>query len=159
MKIRNYLLSITVLLLLVCSASAQKVTGVWRSDSAASTGPKAEVQKRTQPSMYFFTKSHYSIIFVNSDSPRSTDDPKKMTVEQLNNAYVDEFTANAGSYDLKGDVITLHPAVAKSPAYMAGGNWISYKVKAAGNTMTLTEVATKDGPMKEPRILTFTRIE
>lgn len=160
MTFRNYLLSMTVLLTLVSAASAQRVAGVWRLDSVTSTDGKASrTTKTTQPSMYLFTKSHYSIIYVASDKPRSTDDPKKMTVDQLNDVYVNSFVANAGTYAVMGGKLTFKIMVAKSPTYMSGGNWVTYKAKIVGNTMTLVEDSDKDGPIKDPDTLTLTRVE
>ena len=55
---RNYVLSIAVLLMLTCAVSAQRLTGVWRLDEIKTTGTGAQTFKMTQPGMYFFTKSH-----------------------------------------------------------------------------------------------------
>ena len=159
MTIRNFLLSAAVILMLSFVASSQKVMGVWRLDEVKTTGTNGSTNKITQPSMYLFTKSHYSIIYVNSDKPRSTDDPSKMTVGLLNQTYVDDFVANAGTYDLTGGKLTFHVMVAKSPTYMSGGNWVSFSVKVIGNTMTMTSVGSNSGPATNPATLTFTRVE
>src|SRR6478672_5679352 len=106
MNIKNYVLSIVVLFVLACAAGAQRIQGVWRLDSVTSTGTSAQTVKSTQPSMYMFTKGHYSIIHVNGDKPRSTDDPKNMTADQLRDVYVTSFVANAGTYEVKNGKLT-----------------------------------------------------
>jgi len=42
---------------------------------------------------------------------------------------------------------------------MARANWISYTVKIDGQAMTLTGTATNEGPIKNPQIMTLTRID
>lgn len=157
--IRNYVLCIAVILVLSCAVSSQQLKGVWRLDEIKTTGTDGQTTKMTQPSMYLFTKSHYSIIYVRGDKPRSTDDPAKMTAAQLLDVYVSSFIANAGTYDLKAGTLTTKVMVAKSPTYMQGGNWTSYKVKVTGNHLTLTTTATNGGPVKDPTTYTLTRVE
>ncbi|MBV9216248.1 MAG: hypothetical protein JO053_08735 [Acidobacteria bacterium] len=157
--IRNYVLLTLALLVFASAANAQKLTGVWSLNEVKTSGTGAETRKMTQPSMYLFTKRHYSIIFVNGDKARSSDPASKMTAEQLYNTYVDGFIANAGTYDVKSGTLTMHVMVAKSPSFMAGGNWVSYKVSIKGNTMTLVDLADNTGPDKEPSTYTLTRVE
>jgi len=156
---KNYVLMIAALLTLTAAAGAQRVTGVWQLNEIVRTGADAKTYKMTQPSMYLFTKSHYSIIYVDSDQPRSMDDPQKMTAEQLYKTYVDDFIANAGTYDVSRGKLTFKVMVAKSPSYMKGGNWVAYKVKVVGNAMTLVSDSDNDGPVKNPTTLKFTRVE
>jgi hypothetical protein len=42
---------------------------------------------------------------------------------------------------------------------MAREHWISYTVKVSGPTMTLTAAATNEGPIKNPQIMTLTRLD
>jgi hypothetical protein len=42
---------------------------------------------------------------------------------------------------------------------MARANWISYTVKINGKTMTLTATATNEGPIKNPQLMTLTRLD
>ena len=157
--IRNYVLGMAVILVVCCSASAQKLTGVWRLDEIKTTGTNGQTFKMTQPSMYLFTKTHYGIIRVDSDKPRSTDDPEKMTAAQLLDIYVDSFVANGGTYEMKGGTLTMKIMVAKSPSFMQAGTWVSFSVKVAGQSMTLTSTASNNGPSKDPTTYTLTRVE
>ena len=157
---RNYVLSIVVLLMLTCAVSSQRLTGVWRLDEIKTTGTGGQTFKMTQPGMYFFTKSHYSIVRVDSDKPRSTDDPTKMTAAQLLDVYVDSFVANAGTYDIKAGKLTMKVMVAKSPTFMQAGTWVSFNVKFTGKTMTLTSVGSNtNATITNPTTYTLTRVE
>ena len=53
----------------------------------------------------------------------------------------------------------MKTTTAKNPAFMARANWISYTVKINGPTMTLTATATTEGPIKNPQIMTLTRLD
>jgi hypothetical protein len=53
----------------------------------------------------------------------------------------------------------MKTTIAKNPAFMARANWISYTAKIDGRTMTLTGTATNEGPIKDPQVMTLTRIE
>ena len=157
--IRKYLLCVTMLLMLGGIANSQRLAGVWRLDEVKTTGTSGQTTKFTQPNMYLFTKGHYSIIRVEGDKPRSTDDATKMTSDQLVDVYVRSFVANAGTYEMKGDTLTMKVMIAKSPTFMQPGHWISYSVKLTGDKLTLTSIATEEGPTKEPSTFTLTRVE
>ena len=161
MTIRKYVLSIAVILMMSCAVSSQRLAGVWRLASVTTTGPNGKTSQSTQPSMYLFTGTHYSIIYVNSDKPRSTDDSDKMTAAQLLETYVDGFVANAGTYDIKAGKLTMHIMVAKSPTFMQGGNWVAYTVKVTGKTMTLVSAGSSlsTAPITTPTTWTLTRVE
>jgi len=157
MTTKRWLLGILVILAVSGGVSAQRVAGVWKLDELTSTANGTKTI--TQPSMYLFTKTHYSIIYVSSDSPRSTDDVATMTADQLRDVFVKSFTANAGTYDIKAGKITLRPMVAKSPTFMTAGNWNTLKITVKGNSMTLVSDSNNEGPAKAPTTFKLTRVE
>ena len=157
--IRNFVLGLSVILVLSGFAAAQEVAGAWRLDEATMPGPDGKIAKFTNPNIYLFTKGHFSIIRVEGDKPRSTDPWMEMTRDQLIDAYIKQFTASGGTYDMKGSTLTMKTTIAKNPAFMARANWISYTVKVNGKTMTLTATATNEGPMKNPQMMTLTRLD
>jgi hypothetical protein len=159
MKARKWFLGMFVVIALSGAASAQKVAGVWKLDEITSTGTGGSTEKLTQPSMYLFTKSHYSIIYVSSDKPRATDDASTMTADQLRDVFVQSFIANAGTYDVKAGKITLTPTVAKSPTYMKAGTWNRMNVTVKGNSMTLVSDSSNNGPSTNPTTFKLTRVE
>ena len=60
------------ILLLPLTASAQSIEGVWRAAEVVIGGGPDEGRHTTdvQPSLYFFTKSHYSVMLVHGWEPR-----------------------------------------------------------------------------------------
>ena len=157
--IKKFVLGISVLLVLSGVAAAQKVAGAWRLDEIKTTGADVKSGKFSQPNMYLFTKGHFSIIRIEGDKPRSTDNWTTMTPDQVIDTFIKQFTASGGTYDMKGDTLTMKTTIAKSPGFMARANWIAYTVKIDGQTMTLTGTATNEGPIKNPQIMTLTRID
>jgi hypothetical protein len=158
-----FVLFITAMMSVSASAQAKSgVEGVWQLSEMSGTGPdgKVETEKATQPSMYLFTKNHYSIIYVASDKPRMVmEDFNKATKEDLIATFVKQFVANAGTYDVKADKLTFHPMVAKSPGYMKEGTWSTMSMKVSGNTLTLISHSSNSGPSKNPATVKLTRIE
>ena len=159
---RVVLAGVFIAIMLGSSAIAQskksRIEGVWRLDEMTADG---KTEKLTQPSMYFFTKKHYSIIYVSSDAPRPIlPDIAKATADELRAIYVDSFVANAGEYDISKDgKISFWPKVAKHPGYMRDGNYNTSTFKITGNTMTMTTESANNYPVKTPTTSKFTRIE
>jgi hypothetical protein len=157
--IKNFVLGMSLILVLSGFAVAQKVAGAWRLDEVKMTGTDVKASKFSNPNIYLFTKGHFSIIRIEGDKPRSTESWTTMTPEQVIDTYVKQFTASGGTYEMKGDTLTMKTTIAKNPGFMARANWISYTVKIDGQTMTLTGTATNEGPIKNPQIMTLTRID
>jgi hypothetical protein len=155
--IKNFVLGLFVILMLSGFAAAQDVAGAWRLDEI--NGADGKTAKFTNPNIYLFTKGHFSIIRIEGDKPRSTDPWMEMTREQVIDAYIKQFTASGGTYDMKGRTLTMKTTIAKNPAFMARANWISYTVKFTGQTMTLTAATTNEGPIKNPQVMTLTRLD
>lgn len=157
--IKNFVLGISLILVLSGVAAAQKVAGAWRLDEIKTTGTDAKSVKFSQPNMYMFTKGHFSIIRIEGDKSRSTDDWQAMTREQVIDTYIKQFSASSGTYEIKGNTLTMKTTIAKNPGFMARANWISYTVTINGSTMTLTAAATNEGTIKNPQIMTLTRLD
>jgi hypothetical protein len=109
--------------------------------------------------MYLFTKTHYSIIFVSSSEPRPDIDVSKATAEELRTVFVNNFIANAGTYEVKGGKLTMRPIVAKSPSFMQPGTFSTMSVKIEGDMMTLVSDSSNTGPSTNPSTFKLKRIE
>jgi len=157
--IKNFVLGISLMLVLSGFAAAQEVAGAWRLDEATLPGPDGKTAKFSNPNIYLFTKGHFSIIRIEGDKPRSTDSWTTMTPEEVIDTYIKQFTASGGTYEMKGNTLTMKTTIAKNPGFMARANWISYTVKLNSQTMTLTATATNEGPIKNPQIMTLTRLD
>src|SRR5947208_1744153 len=109
---RTFLLALLIASVMSVSAFAQSkgVEGVWQLSEIAMTGKYAMTMKVTQPSVYIFTRTHYSKMYVGTDKPRLVlDDYSKATRDELLGIFVDGFEASAGTYEVKADKLTLHP--------------------------------------------------
>lgn len=71
-----------------------------------------------QPSLDIFTKSHYSLVFVNGYAARPALSATPTPAEQL--AAWQPLAAQAGSYKLEGDKLILTQIVSKDPNAMTG---------------------------------------
>ena len=159
-----FVLGLLMTAVMSISAFAQAragVEGAWQlTEIVMAMGKDNMTMKVTQPSMYLFTKTYYTKIYVASDKPRPVlDDYSKATQEQLLAIFVDGFDANAGTYEIKADKLTLHPTVAKSPSDMKEGSWSSYSIKISGDTITLTPESSNTGPSKKSITFKLTRVE
>ena len=112
---------IAALLIAFCPAiaMAQSLEGVWRVDEFVVGGGEDEGRHTTdiQPGLYFFTRSHYSRMFIRAWEPRALLGEPPTDEERL--AAYTPFIANAGRYEVEGSTITFVPSVAKSPNRMA----------------------------------------
>src|SRR5260370_13618181 len=110
---RRPTLSVAVLGLLLLSAdtrvaraaSDNPLVGVWRVDAG-----------QTAAGMYMFTSTHYSMVAATTDRP-DISDASKATADELR-AMWGPMLANAGPYDIEGDLLTIRPIVAKIPLVM-----------------------------------------
>jgi len=136
------------------------IEGVWQLTEITVIAGGGMTMKVTQPSVYIFTKTHYSKIYIGSDKARPVlDDYSKATREQLLSIFVQGFDANAGTYEVKAGKLTLHPIVANSPSDMKEGAWSTYSMKIGDNTITLAPEGSDAGPAKKAVTFKLTRVE
>jgi hypothetical protein len=142
------------------------IKGVWKRVSTVTTGATPSNVTNWSPNVYIYTDRHYSHIF-ESDGMRRPPlappkDPNKLTdAEKLaqREAWA-PFTANGGTYEVKGNSVIHHQMVSKVPAPAAGYAAETLagfeSVKIEGNTMVRT-AKTADG--KGVVTTTFMRVE
>jgi Lipocalin-like domain len=87
--------------------------------------------------MYIFTGKHYSMMFATTDRPQ-IDDTSKATADELR-AMWGPMAANAGTYDVSGNLVTIKPIVAKIPVVMKPGANEVYAFRVEGNMLSLTQ--------------------
>jgi hypothetical protein len=154
--------SLTIALLTGAAGAELKptpLTGAWRVTEIKRTGPNARTIANPQPGLLIFTGSHYSLMIIESDQPRTAPaDEQKATAAELLAVWA-PFTAASGTYEISGDMLTTRPAVAKNPPVMAKGSVQLNTFKIEGNTLKLTRVRNGDNPVANPVTITFTRVE
>ena len=109
-----------------------------------------------QPGLLLFTGRYYSYTFVTSEGPRAALPIGPATPEVLVNAW-NPFTANAGTFETRGDVMTRRPLVAKSPAAMASGAFNEYTFRMSADTMWVTPTRTESGDIRAATTVRYIR--
>jgi hypothetical protein len=87
--------------------------------------------------LYIFTGTHYSSMFAAKDRPQ-IDDTNKATADELR-AMWGPMAANAGTYEISGNLVTIKPIVAKIPVVMQPGANEVYAFRIEGNILSLTQ--------------------
>jgi hypothetical protein len=96
-----------------------------------------------QAALYLFTPTRYSMVLAATDRPDIAD-MSKATADELR-AMWGPLLANAGTYEVSGDLITIHPLVAKIPVVMKPGANEVYRFRIEGKTLTLRQVRNARG--------------
>jgi hypothetical protein len=138
-------------------ATATPLDGVWKITEVITTGANAATNATPQPSLIIFARGHYSFVSVSGTQPRPTypppNDPSKLTdaeklarFEQWN-----PFTANAGTFEVKGTTLTRRPVVAKNVTVMTTNPPTVQEFKLEGSTLWLISKSAADQPASETR--------
>jgi Lipocalin-like domain len=146
---KSLILSLILMAALGAAVAADSpLVGVWQLDSGTSA----------QAGLYLFTPTHYSMVLAATDRP-DVADTNKATADELR-AIWGPLLANAGTYDISGDLITIHPAVAKFPVVMKAGANEVYRFHGEGKTLTLQQVRNARGvTVAQAAMLKFIRVE
>lgn len=143
--------------------TASSVEGIWKIAESVTTGANATTIASPQPSLLIFGRGHYSWVSLSGTAPRAAvadaKDPAKLTdaekiarFEQWN-----PLTAQAGTYEIKGTMMTRRPIVAKNVSVMTGPAIVS-EVRLEGSTLWLTTKSTAGAPASETRVK-LTRVQ
>jgi Lipocalin-like domain len=133
--------------------------GVWQAAEVTCSGPAGPTTFKPGPNLTIFAGRHYSRIDIQTEKPRPVlANPANATAEELREVWAPLF-AEAGTYELKENLITLQPSVAKNPAAMAPGVSIVYSYNLEGDTLTLTAQRDRSGPVANPFTVKLRRIE
>ena len=166
---KRYALSIALCLLIASGGFAQTKTpveGVWKIAERVvpGTNPRAKgvaITYKNLPSLIIFTRGYYSQVYLSDDEPRAAlprpKDTQNLTDIEKIARYESwrPFFANAGSYEIKGSALILHPSVAKNPNQM-NGRWPALEFKLDGPNMLWLIPATESSI--EP-VIKLTRVE
>jgi hypothetical protein len=141
--------------------TSRSIEGVWQAVEVTTSGPV----KRTitipepRPNLVVITAKHYSRVQVEAEGARPViRDATKATADELRAAW-GPFYAEAGTYDLTGNVITLRPVAAKNPAAMTPGAFTTWSFTMENDTLRVTTERNQDGPVANPVTVTLVRVE
>ena len=139
----------------------ESLQGVWRIVEATITGPAARtIPFAERPNLTIITARHYSRVEVQADGPRPPlADVAKASADELR-AVWGPFVGEAGTYEIApGGLITMRPIASKNPAVMGPGVFITYAYKLDGDTLSLTQQRSQNGPFAAPFTLKLVRVE
>lgn len=131
--------ALAALVLTACERSdgpESPIEGAWKVASIHVTGPDSANTTTVQPSLYLFEDKHYSIMRVTGNQPRALAAKDSATDAEKLAAY-NSFIANTGTYEVADSALTIHPIVARSPNFMAGGVDKFY-FRVSGDTLWLS---------------------
>lgn len=162
--IKSLFALLTVTLLSGHGISAQpkagSIQGVWQVVEVTIPGPEARtIVFSGRPNLTIITAKHYSRVEVQADGPRPIPaDVSKATADELR-AVWGPFVAEAGTYEVTGDLITMRPIASKNPAVMGPGVFITYAYKLEGDTMSVTQQRNEKAPFANPVTFKLVRVE
>ena len=135
-------------IIVAASAADSPLVGAWQLEGGQSG----------QAGLYFFTPTRYSMTMAATNRPDLVD-ISKATADELR-AIWGPLLANAGSYEIAGDLMTIHPLVAKFPVVMKPGATEVYQFRIEGKTLTLRQVRNARGvAVDSAPTLKFVRVE
>jgi hypothetical protein len=158
LSIASAMLLLAMIATLTANDSRAAFEGVWRTAEVLVPGPSPQTYKPVA-TLAIFHGRHYSRVEVHSEGPRAVlKDPAAASADELR-AVWGPFVAEAGTFDLSGDVVTMQALVAKNPAAMASGANSVYTYQRNGDTLTLTQTRTSAGPSAVPITIKLVRVE
>src|SRR5262249_6669359 len=132
---------------LASAAPASALEGVWQV---------MKISGQRLAGVYIFAGSHYSMMAATTDRPEIDD--ARATANELR-AVCGPMLGNAGTYEISGNQITIHPIVAKFPRVMKAGAYEIYSFQIEDKTLTLTQVRNTRGPVERGTVAKLVRVE
>ena len=139
----------------------ESIQGVWQAVEVTITGQGARTITIPQPrpNLTILTAKHYSQLHDDAERPRPVlANAATASADELRAAW-GSFAGDAGTYEIAGNVITMRPVVAKNPAAMAPGAFISYSYTLDGNTLRVTQQRNQNGAIANPVTIKVVRVE
>lgn len=140
------------------TSSNSGLVGVWRATVVAVRGSNSTTTNTSPPaSLFIITRSHYSQIFEMGDVGRADFAAARPTDAEKIVAF-DAFAANAGTYQVRGNMLILQPLVAKRPRPTAGYSTIPHEFTIRGDTLFTVDRGYSGSGPREFRV-TWNRID
>ncbi len=136
------------------------IQGVWQVVQVTMTGPVARTFAipEPRPNLTIITTKHYCRVAVEADSPRMPVDVPHASADELR-AVWGPFAGECGTYEVKGNLITMHPVAAKNPAVMAPGAFTTWMYTMDHDTLVVTAKGNQKGPVANPVTIKAVRAE
>jgi len=118
------------------SATGTPLMGAWRVTEMADANGSPITS--TQPSLYVFTKQHYSFVRMNGVKPMPEYPSNDKATDADKVAVFNMLYMNSGTYTVTGNKLATKALVAKSK-FAIGGAGNQYDFAATGNSLVLTQ--------------------
>ena len=136
--------------LALSQGSTAPIDGVWKIAEVVTTGANPATNTSPQASLIIFARGHFSWLSVGGTTPRKqsaaaatpgklTDADKVARYEEWN-----PFTANTGTFEIKGSTLMRRMLVAKNVGVMSSTTPNVHEFKLEGDTLWLTGPAPGD---------------
>jgi hypothetical protein len=147
----------------LAAGKAPSIEGVWKITNLTATGANPTTNPSPQASVYIFSHGHYSVVADSGPAPRtaaSVKDPANPTDAEKLAKYQEwaAVTAQAGTYEVKGAILTRLPTVAKNVSVIGPAGKAESEIKLTGDTLLMISKAPAGQPAREQR-LTLTRVK
>jgi len=142
-------------------AQSHSIQGVWQAVEVTIPGPTKQTITVPEPrqNLSLITARHYSRVQVEAETARPVvADVTKASADELRAAW-GPFYAEAGTYDISGNLITLRPVAAKNPAAMTPGAFTTWSFTMERNTLRVTAERNQNGAIADPVTVTLVRVE
>jgi hypothetical protein len=145
MNTRLLLVLLSVGFLASAGAEAQtrtgSIQGVWQVVEVRMSGPNPATITipEPRPNLTIITARHYIQVHVEGEGG--------------------PFAGEAGTYDIKGNLITMRPIAAKNPAVMTHGAFSTWSFTLTGDTLLITAERNQNGPVANPVTVKAVRVE
>ena len=137
------------------------IQGVWQAVEVTISGPVKQTITipEPRPNLTVITARHYSRVQVETEGARpAVADVTKASADDLRAAW-GPFYAEAGTYEVSGNAITLRPVAAKNPAAMTPGAFTTWSYRLDGGTLWVTAERNQNGPIANPVTVKSVRVE
>ena len=137
------------------------IQGVWQVVEVRMSGPTASTITiaEPRPNLTVITGKHYCRVQVEAEGPRPViADIANASADQLRATW-GPFAGEAGTYEVSGNIITMHPIAAKNPAAMKPGAFTTWSFELTGDTLVVTLERNQDGPVANPVTVKAVRVE
>ena len=109
--------------------------------------------------MAIFHGKHYSRVEVHAEGDRPVlKNAATASADELR-AVWGPFVAEAGTFEVTGNNVTMQATVAKNPAAMMSGATSVYTYQRSGDSLTLTQTRTPSGSSAVPVTIKLARVE
>ena len=137
------------------------IQGVWQVVEVRMSGPSPATITipEPRPNLAIITAKHYSRVQVEAEGARpAIADVAKASADELRAAW-GPFVGEAGTYEIKGNLITMRPIAAKNPAAMMHGAFTTWSFTLTGDTLLITAEGNQNGPVANPVTVKAVRVE